>query len=209
MLRGGSKVGEIDDPVWSEPLPAVIPRRAKNHCKRLVETMRHRRGWVGAIIGAVLLLVAGFLVLELRPPWGGDPGDQVFKVLREQLIAAVPPGASTVHISATPVEWLQGCPGLPVRTQPGWGQAHISVGFTDLGNPITITTQIASALKRLGWQRHDTVPTPGQGKVAHWVRDMHKGKLASAFAYPVPAGSSSWGLNVTWQPPGPVGYGCP
>jgi hypothetical protein len=197
----------MDDPVWSEPMPAVLRRPPKHPWRSFVGKVSDKRGWVGLFIVVVLLIVGGVSFWLLRPPGGGDPGGLVFRELK-QISAAVPPGASTVKMSATPVEWLQPCPGLG-DGQPGWSRVYVSVSFTDLANPAVVVTQISSALHRMGWQRHDTVPTPGQGKVAHWALNVHKGQLASAFAFPVPAESSHWSVSATWQPPGPVGYGCP
>lgn len=188
-----------DDPVWLEPTPEVRRRRARTPRERA-------RVWASC---AVVVLVVGALVWwRTRPPGGGDPGSRVFRQL-QGVRATVPPDALAVRVGTdTRSVWTPACPTMPAA-HAGWSQVRLEVAFTDDAPPGAVDQEIGAALAREGWVRHDVSPGPGQGKVAHWTLDVGDGAPASAFAFAAPAGSNQWSLSAQWQPPGPVGSGCP
>lgn len=149
-----------------------------------------------AVVGVVTYNVVG----NRRP--GGDPHGAVLRIL-ERIKLALPPGASDVSIQSTDATWMGACQSDPT-SHAGWVEARVNVTFTDTEPANTVKTAISSALQRLSWVRHDVVITRGQGPTAHWTLPISLGRPANAFAFPVPAGSTSWFLTATWQPPGPV-----
>ena len=201
MDQGRVKVGTLDDPIWQEPIPPVGLHEAKQ---------RHlsRRGKTIALVGIVVvtLLATGIVLWQGRSKPGGDPTNAVYRRLRQVLIA-IPASASGVRVGAsTPTRWESGCPQI-ARAQSGWSQVYISVDFVDTGTPTVVADQISSALEQQGWVRHDTALGTNQGKVAHWLLDLHEGAVANAFVFR--NASKGWFMSASWQPSGPVGEPCP
>jgi hypothetical protein len=122
--------------------------------------------------------------------------------------AAVPANASSVHASSSDASWVSGCSEVP-GSRSGWTTDDVSISFTDLHAKPTVTAQIATALRKLGWQRLDSSPGPHQGRIAHWTLDVKSNHLAQAWAYPFGPGTHHWALTSSWSPPGPKGQGCP
>jgi hypothetical protein len=200
MARGVAKVGSIDEPIWQQPAPASSRRRAGPGIRR----RRARRLVAGAVL---IVAVAG---LFLWSPWsrpGGDPGNAVYHRLHDDVVHAIPADASAVRMGVnTTVRWVGGCSEI-AGARSGWTEAYVTVQFVDTRQSRAVALgTIAQTFERQGWIRHDVSPDPKQGKVPHWVLDVHQGQLASAFAFGDPNG---WFISASWQPPGPVGQPCP
>jgi hypothetical protein len=158
------------------------------------------------VLSCVLLLgVAGvvtYALLATNQHPGGDPHNAVLLTL-QKIKSAVPAGASDVSMQSYDATWMGACQSDP-NSHAGWVEARVNVDFTDAAPVQAVKTEINAALVRLRWVRHDFVITRGQGPTAHWTRPIPFGRRADAFAFPVPAGSTSWVLTATWQPPGPT-----
>ena len=155
----------------------------------------------------VVLVVAGGIVgatYALRGDHhpGGDPGGTVLQTL-EKIRSTVPSGTSGVSVLPIAATWMDACAGDP-SSHGGWDEDRVNVGFTDTAPANTIEATIDGGLQSLGWVRRDLIITRGQGPTAHWSRAMRGGRRADAFAFATPAGSATWILTATWQPPGPV-----
>jgi hypothetical protein len=150
---------------------------------------------VGGIGGAALALGA-----DQHP--GGDPDGTVLQTL-EKIRSTVPPGASDISVRPIAGTWTDACASDP-GSHAGWVEDRVNVVFRDTAPANTIETTIDSGLQSQGWVRHDIIITRGQGPTAHWSRAIRSGRRADAFAFAMPAGSSTWFLTATWQPPGPV-----
>ena len=165
-----------------------------------------------ALIAMGLLLVA--LVTSFALRWqsarshpGGDPNGTVLHTMKG-IDRAVPLGATGVSVEASDTQWLPACSQI-ANAHAGWDKASVYVRFSDRDPSSLIDSQIAGALESAGWAPEAMRITRGQGLVPHWVRTVNGGQPIDAFAYAVPAGSDSWFLTATWQPPGPVDQGCP
>jgi hypothetical protein len=155
----------------------------------------------------VVLLAAGGIggatyALRADQHAGGDPGGTVLQIL-EKIRSTVPPGASDISVLPIAGIWMDACASGP-GSHAGWVEDRVNVGFTDTAPAHTIKATIDSGLQSQGWVRRDIIITPGQGSTAHWSRAIRGGRRADAFAFTTPAGSSTWFLTATWQPPGPV-----
>ena len=159
------------------------------------------------VVMTFVIVAPFFAILSGCGHSGGDPGSRVFHSL-QRVKGAVPPGVSIAESSSESSKWLPGCAYIP-GSHAGWSEDLVSVQFIDSETPQVVVERIASYLQRLGWNRHDTSPSPGQGRLAHWTHRETNGPLANAFAFPVPAGSKRWIISASWQPPGPVDRGCP
>jgi hypothetical protein len=121
---------------------------------------------------------------------------------------AVPSAASNVSIEGSETHWLRACAEI-ANSHAGWDKASVDVRFSDPDPGALVDRQIASGLERSGWVPLRMRITKGQGVVPHWVRSVNGARPIDAFAYAVPAGSKTWFLTASWQPPGPVDQGCP
>jgi hypothetical protein len=155
----------------------------------------------------VVLVVAGGIggatyALRADHHPGGDPGGTVLQTLKK-IRWTVPPGASDITVLPFLATWMDACAGDP-RSHAGWDEDRVKVGFTNTAAAHTIEATIGGGLQSLGWVRRDMIITRGQGPTAHWFSAIRGGRRADAFAFAAPAGSSTWVLTATWQPPGPV-----
>ncbi|HEY1734907.1 MAG TPA: hypothetical protein VGG23_10695 [Acidimicrobiales bacterium] len=202
MAWGVTKAGSIDDPVWQRPAPVPSRRRTGPGFRR----RRNRRLVLGATLVGVLSVTGVFLWSRWSHP-GGDPGNGIYHRLHDDVVGAIPPDASEVRMGVdTTVRWVGGCSEI-AGARSGWTTAYVTVQFVDTRQSRAAALgTIAGALERGGWVRHDVSPGPKQGKVPHWVLDVHQGQLASTFAFGTPNG---WFISASWRPPGPVGQPCP
>lgn len=134
-------------------------------------------------------------------------GSQIFSRV-SGIREAIPFKATNVSVQSSPASWITGCSAIP-GSRDGWTSDRASVSFIDLNSRKTVVEHIAHSLQRMGWQRHDSSPGPGQGAIAHWTLDVWSTHVAQAWAFPVPAGTHHWYLTSSWKPPGPRGQGCP
>ncbi len=134
-------------------------------------------------------------------------GASIFSEVQD-VTTAVPVDATQLAVRATPAPWIGGCSQIP-GSRDGWGTDEVFITFTTPQSRTTTTTLIDRALRRRGWRRHDATTGPGQGRVDHWTLDVHSAHRAQAWAYPLGPDGRHWVLSATWQPPGPVGQGCP
>ena len=164
------------------------------------------------LLGLGLVIVA-FLVYftvrwsttQLHP--GGDPRGTVFNTMKG-IERALPSGATIVSIQASDTQWLPACAEI-ANSRAGWDKASVYVKFSDPDPEAIVDRRIASGLEGSGWTPLPMLITRGQGLVPHWVRTVSGARPIDAFAYAVPAGSSTWFLTASWQPPGPADQGCP
>ena len=134
-------------------------------------------------------------------------GSQIFsRVLA--IRNAVPSNASDVRTQSSVASWVTGCAGIP-GSRPGWTTDQASVMFIDASSRATVTESIDDALKRQGWQRHDSKPNPSAGRLPHWTLDVTSAHVVQAWAFPVGPGTYHWSFSASWSPPGPRGQGCP
>ena len=154
----------------------------------------------------IVVLVAGGIggaTYALRTHHAGaDRGGTVLQIL-EKIRSTVPPGASDISVLPIAGTWMDACASDP-GSHAGWVEDRVNVVFRDTAPANTIETTIDSGLQSQGWVRHDIIITRGQGPTAHWSRATRGSRRADAFAFTTPAGSSTWFLTATWQPPGPV-----
>ena len=134
-------------------------------------------------------------------------GSKIFSEV-QGVRAAVPYGATQLSTRSTPAPWISGCSQIP-GSRDGWGTDGVFITFTTSHSRAATTTVIDRALSRRGWRRHDATTGPGQGPVAHWTLNVHSAHRAQAWAYPLGPAAGHWVLSARWQPPGPVGQGCP
>jgi len=137
---------------------------------------------------------------------GGDPRGRVLGELKP-VEAAVPPGATNVAIHADDADWQEKCPDNP-SGRSGWSAVFVSASFTTALPHEVVVTDVNATLARQGWTRHDIVNVPGQGPIAHWSKRVATGPRADAFVFPVPAGSDTWLMTASWDPPGFALPGC-
>jgi len=157
--------------------------------------------------GSAVVLVGGAsLVLVACGHAGGDPRGRVLGELKP-LEAAVPPGATNVAIHAADADWQEKCPDNP-SGRSGWSAVFVSASFTTALPHEVVVTDVNATLARQGWTRHDIVNVPGQGPIAHWSKRVATGPRADAFVFPVPAGSDTWLMTASWDPPGFALPGC-
>lgn len=126
-----------------------------------------------------------------------DPSGAVLEQLKV-ILRAVPVGATGLQASATDASWQSGC--QDGTGHAGWAPVSVTARFSTASTESMVVANINAVLVRHGWERHDVVVTPGQGPVAHWTKMVRGISRASAFAYPVPAGSTAWFVTGTWQP---------
>jgi hypothetical protein len=127
---------------------------------------------------------------------GGDPSGTVLQDLKAA-IGTVPASAAHIQTSATEATWRAGC--SDGTGHAGWEAVQATARFSTADSETVTIANIDSSLSRLGWMRHDLVATTGQGPIPHWTKVLGGHKLANAFAYPAPAGSSEWFLTASWQ----------
>jgi hypothetical protein len=156
------------------------------------------------IVAVVVLAAAAFFVVRDRHP-GGDPGGRVYASLKE-ITFALPPGATAVRAGvSTEAKWRPACSNMP-GTHAGWDKAEVSVWFTDTKAPESVGAAIGSVLVADHWE---VVSRSAGSTEFEWKLPVKAGSYATAFAYPVPKGSTQWVITASWQPPGPVDQGCP
>ena len=171
-------------------------------------TTGHRSTLV--VTGLLLLSLLAIFTLWWQPAHGhagGDPNGTVLYTMKG-IDRAVPLDATGVSIQSSDSQWLPACSQI-ANSHAGWDKASVYVRFSDRDPSSLIDRHIASGLESSGWASAPMRITRGQGLVPHWVRRIDEGPPIDAFAYAVPAGSDSWFLTATWQPPGPVDQGCP
>jgi hypothetical protein len=134
-------------------------------------------------------------------------GSQIFAQV-SSVRAAIPHNASNVNVQSSTASWITGCSGIP-GSRDGWTSDRVSVNFFDLSPRKIVVRQIARSLERMGWQRRDSSPGPGQGAIAHWTLNVRSAHVAQAWAFPVGPGTHHWAFTSSWNPPGPSGQGCP
>jgi hypothetical protein len=134
-------------------------------------------------------------------------GSQIFsKVVA--IRNAVPSNASDLRMQSSSASWISGCSEIP-GSRSGWTTDQASVMFIDTSSRATVTREIDDALKRQGWQRHDSKPNPSAGRLPHWTLDVKSAHVVQAWAFPVGPGTHHWYFSARWNPPGPRGQGCP
>jgi len=162
---------------------------------------------VGALIGALVIYVVVRWGTESTHP-GGDPNGTVFKRM-EAIEHAVPSGATIIHTRTSEAQWVPGCAEIS-DSHSGWSKASVYVTFSDSDPQATVDIQIDRSLRSSGWSYAPMRITKGQGLVPHWViSSLSEDRPIDAFAFVTPEGSNSWLLSASWQPPGPIGQGCP
>jgi hypothetical protein len=177
----------------TEQARLMIPARPRHRVRDIV------------IVTLIVVAVAAFFFIRNHHP-SGDAGGQVYAVFKHDITSAVPPGATSVQIfQSTDASWLPACPFIP-GTHAGWGEVEVAVRFTDTNAPTWVGTYISSVLVSGHWQ---VVPRSAGSTLFHWKLPVKAGSPASAFAYPVPKGSTQWDITESWQPPGPADQGCP
>jgi hypothetical protein len=160
-----------------------------------------RRAVLGSLLATCALMASSC---------GHHAADQTARTQRsvEAVSMAVPRNATGVTMGSSPVTWIEGCSTI-TGSRSGWTPAQTTLSFTDHDPGDAIVSAIDRSLRRAGWTRHDLVNTPGQGPVAAWLKSVGGARPAVAETFAAPAGSSNWVLSARWQPPGPVGQGCP
>lgn len=138
---------------------------------------------------------------------GGDPNGTVLQSLK-QTTRVVPSTASNVSVRSLSSVWTSPCPEFP-GAHAGWSADQVFISFTDSTPSSSIISHVDAALGRLGWHRHDTVITQGQGPVPHWTLRTPNSPKAHVFAFQAPPMSGHWAVDSSWQPPGPKAEGCP
>ncbi len=154
---------------------------------------------------AALSLIPAVVLAACSHP-GGDPDGAVLRSLQETT-GVIPPGASNVRTQSLTAAWTPPCPEFP-EAHAGWSADQVFISFT-ASPSARVLQHLDSGLRQLGWQRHDTVVTQGQGPVPHWTLITPSGHKADAFAFQAPPRSGRWAVNSSWQPPGPKAEGCP
>lgn len=134
-------------------------------------------------------------------------GSQIFTKVSE-IRDAVPSTASNVQVQSSAASWISGCTEIP-GSRDGWTTDRVSVSFTDFRSRASVIGKIDGTLQKEGWQRHDSAPGPGQGRIPHWILDVKSAHLIQAWAFPVGPGTHHWYFTASWRPPGPTGQGCP
>jgi hypothetical protein len=170
---------------------------------------RHRRRWVALSLLVIGALGAGAAISIRSGSAHGtaDPGGKV--LARMQAIGqAVPTGATNVTQQATAAVRGPACPEI-AGSHAGWVRAYSSVNFTDTSPSATVLAGIDTALRTMGWHRHDEAAGPGQGPIAHWTLALPNEPPVTTFAFRVPAHSNTWFISSAWQPAGPIDQGCP
>jgi hypothetical protein len=159
-------------------------------------------------MGVLLVLVAIVLTVWVSRSnhSGGDPGGRILRELQPNL-AAVPPGSTDVVTQRFDSVWQEKCPDNP-SGQSGWSEVRADASFTTALSKEQVVSSVNAFLAQNGWTRHDESFGPGQGPVAHWTKRLASGVPAAAAVYPVPAGSTSWFLTATANPPGFALPGC-
>lgn len=159
-------------------------------------------------------LVTVFLLSYFTVRWttapghpGGDPNGRVLNTMKG-VERVVPSSATNISIRASDAQWLPACHEFS-NSRPGWDKAMVYVKFSDSNREDVVDRQIGSALEKDGWSSAPIRVTRGQGLVPHWVRAVSGAQPIDAFAYETPAGSNSWFLTASWQPPGPAYQECP
>jgi hypothetical protein len=138
---------------------------------------------------------------------GGDPNGTVLNTMKG-IQRAIPSDATSIRVRASDSQWLPACAGVE-SSHAGWDSASVYVTFSDSDSGAIVDRQIASGLEGGGWAPRPMRITRGQGLVPHWIRSVSGARPIDAFAYAVPAGSDTWFLTASWQPPGPADQGCP
>ncbi len=165
-----------------------------------------RRRVTIAVLSLGLLAVVLVVLLQGDHP-GGDAGNRVFTSLT-RVPSALPHGATSIVVHETPAQWLPACSYMPA-SHAGWGEALVRVEFNDIQPVGVVVADINRVLVKTGWQYRATRTGPGQGPIPRWIHPEPDGQAASVFAYQTPAGSTSWFVTASWQPPGPIDEGCP
>ena len=160
-----------------------------------------------SVVGALVLI--GFCAWILFGFAGHSiaNGSQIFAKI-SAIRAAVPSNASNVQVQSAAAQWITGCSVIP-GSRDGWTTDRVSVSFTDSNSRTTIIGKIDGTLREDGWQRHDSSPGLGQGRVPHWTLNVKSNQLVQAWAFPVGPGTLHWYFSANWNPPGPQGQGCP
>jgi len=156
---------------------------------------------------ALIVLVCLVAWIVVRSAHSIANGSQVFsKVVA--IRNAVPSNASDLRMQSTAASWVTGCAESP-GPRSGWTTDQVSVTFIDVSPRATVINKIDDALKRQGWQRHDSKPNPSAGRLPHWTPDVKSAHVVQAWAFPVGPGTHHWYFSASWKPPGPGGQGCP
>jgi hypothetical protein len=61
--------------------------------------------------------------------------------------------------------WIDGCSEIP-GSSDGWSADEVLISFTDVRAKTTVSTEIDTVLRQLGWQRHYASPGPRHRRVA-------------------------------------------
>jgi hypothetical protein len=156
---------------------------------------------------AMVVLVCFATWIVVRSAHSIAHGSQIFsKVVA--IRNAVPSNATELQVQSSAASWVAGCAEIP-GSHSGWTTDQVSVMFIDTGPRTTVIKKIDDALKRQGWQRHDSKPSPSAGRLPHWTLNVMSAHVVQAWAFPVGHGTHHWYFSASWDPPGPKGQGCP
>ena len=156
---------------------------------------------------AMVVLVCFATWIVVRSAHSIANGSQIFsKVVA--IRNAVPSNATELQVQSSAASWVAGCAEIP-GSHSGWTTDQVSVMFIDTGPRTTVIKKIDDALKRQGWQRHDSKPSPSAGRLPHWTLNVMSAHVVQAWAFPVGHGTHHWYFSASWDPPGPKGQGCP
>ena len=134
-------------------------------------------------------------------------GGQIFAHV-SAIGSAIPGDATNVITRSSSATWITGCSEIH-GARSGWTTDYVSISFIDHNPRRIVIREIASSLRRMGWQRHDSSPGPRQGAIPHWTFNVRGAHVIQAWAFPVGAGTHHWFVSSSWRPPGPTGQGCP
>ncbi len=146
---------------------------------------------------------------------GADGGAHILAALRP-VLSAMPRGSQVLEHSANDSEWYAKCPDNP-GGRSGWSPVIAMVGFRSPLRASAAVSDIASFMKRRGWQRtKDEGPVWGGdwqvAPMAEWARPIARAHDVIAIVFRYPAGfrrvSGTWQLEAMAAPPGFALPGC-
>ena len=156
---------------------------------------------------ALIVLVCFTAWIVVRSAHSIANGSRIFS----EVIAirnAVPANATNLRTESSEASWVAGCSEVP-GSRSGWTTDHVSVTFVDASSRATVIEKIDGVLRRQGWQRHDSKPSPSAGRLPHWTLNVMSAHVVQAWAFLVGPRTHHWYFNASWEPSGPIGQPCP
>jgi hypothetical protein len=200
-----SKVGIIDDPVWTELPPSTVPRASADRAKR------HR--WLWAAVPIATVAVGGWwLFCGHQNPGSGDPGGKIMEQLTPAATAipgygtaAVPwvrqLSPDTYNSSIIKIEPHQdSCDGM-TGTQ-GWSQVVVQSRFQWGQDLPALLAYMEPRLAKLGWSAAPEA-LPSSPPNQNWTKTLTTGTRADLIVTQEGGTTSSvWQLVAQGDPIG-------